>query len=115
MNASQNLAVAFITNCHQAERAARAASQWDELLAAFDGVAVTLFRHRIMQGDLKSAATHMITPRTRVACAMTFLAEIERYLDDDDVRELRELWKQPAQDKVRAFDHLLPTQNKIRN
>jgi len=31
------------------------------------------------------------------------------------VRELRELWKQPAQDKVRAFDHLLPTQNKIRN
>ena len=77
------------------------------MLEAFDGIAVTLTRKYIMQGDLKAAAMLLIQPSSRASCAITFLAEIEPSLDVGDLQELRELWKQPAHDKIAALGRRL--------
>lgn len=107
-----DLAEALVINCHSAEREANP-SQWDEVLQSVDDVAAYLLRRRVMQGDLKTVARQLIRPQTRSACAMTFLAEVERYLDLDDVRELRELWKQPAHDKTATLGRVLAEQQRI--
>lgn len=107
-----NLAESLVVRCHQAEREANP-TKWDEVLSAFDDLAVHCIRQRVMEGNLKVVAQHLIRPETRVACAMTFLAAVEQYLDAEDVRELRELWKQPAEDKTASLDRLLQRQQDI--
>src|SRR5687768_5659689 len=97
------LAASLVVNCHRAEREARQASNWDDVLQALDGIAVILMRKRIMQGDLKAVAKLLVRPESRAACAMTFLTAIEQYLDPEDMRELRDLWQAPAIDIAEKF------------
>jgi hypothetical protein len=107
-----DLAEALVINCHSAEREAKP-SEWDEVLQSVDDLGAYLLRRCVMRGDLKTVARQLIRPETRSACAMTFLAEVERYLDPYDVRELRELWKQPAHDKTAPLDRALAAQQGI--
>ncbi len=105
-----DLVEALITNCHQAERAASSDTSWHELMEALDDVAVLVLRRRVMAGDLAAVAQVLVSPMSRAACAMAFVAAVEPYLDADQVAEIRQLWAQPAVDKVAHYNRMLTLQ-----
>ncbi len=90
-------AASLYTGCEKAERSAHPAIS-DALLERCAQFMANLLRDDVMRGDLRLAAETLVDPVTRCCCGIRFLAQVEQYLDPEEVRELQELWEQPAFD-----------------
>lgn len=91
-----DLAVRLYVECHRVERTLSPPSEWEPVLVGLDQFAAQFIRRNVMRGDLVAAARTLIDPDTRCCCGLRCFAQVDQYLDAEDVRELQLLWEQPA-------------------
>jgi len=89
-------ATLYVT-CHRTQRNHESPSPAEHSIAGCaDQFISRLIRDCVLRGDLVAAARIMIDPELRCCCGIRFLAQVEQYLEAEDVRALQALWEEPT-------------------